>query len=138
MVTLADMDSFSADADTDADLTGSATLTVTEADTALEQGSGDVPVLATPRLIGLFEEAAVAALDGKLPSGMTSVGASVSIDHIAPSGIGAVVTARAVLEAVDDVALEFALEATDGDTLVGVGNHTRVVVERDRFLARVR
>ena len=121
---------------TDTDLAGTATLTVTEADTALEQGSGDVPVLATPRLIALFEEAAVAALGGNLPDGMTSVGASVSVDHIAPSPIGASVTAMAVLEAVDDVVLEFAFEATDSDKMVGFGNHTRVVVERDQFLAR--
>jgi len=41
-----------------------ASLTVTEADTAVAQGSGDVPVLATARLIALFEAAAVAALEG--------------------------------------------------------------------------
>lgn len=114
-----------------------ASLTVTEADTAVAQGSGDVPVLATPRLIALFEAAAVAALEGKLPDGMTSVGVSVSVDHMAPSAIGSTVRARAVLEAVDDAALEFALEAIDGDTMVGMGNHTRVVVERDRFLKRI-
>jgi predicted thioesterase len=114
-----------------------ASFTVTEADTAAAQGSGDVPVLATPRLIGLFEAAAVAALDGKLPDDMTSVGVSVSVDHMAPSAIGSKVSARAVLDAVDDAALEFALEAFDGDTMVGMGTHTRVVVERERFLARV-
>ena len=124
--------------DSSTELAGTATLVVTEADTALTEGSGDVPVLATPRLIALFEQAAVAALAGKLPSGMTTVGASVSVDHIAPSAIGAIVTARAVVEAVDDEALEFVLEAKDGDRLVGVGNHTRVVVERDEFLNRVR
>jgi len=121
---------------TDADLTGRASLTVSEADTAVAQGSGDLPVLATPRLIALFEAAAVAALDGKLPDDMTSVGVSVSVDHMAPSVIGASVTARAVLEAVDDATLEFALEANEGETIVGVGNLTRVVVERDRFLSR--
>ncbi len=121
---------------TDADLTGRASLTVSQADTAVAQGSGDLPVLATPRLIALFEAAAVAALDGKLPDDMTSVGVSVSVDHMAPSVIGASVTARAVLEAVDDATLEFALEANEGETIVGVGNLTRVVVERDRFLAR--
>lgn len=114
-----------------------ASLTVTEADTALAGGSGDVPVLSTPRLIALFEAAAFAALDGKLPDDLTSVGVSVSIDHMAPSAIGSTVIARAVLEAVDDAALEFALEANDGDMMVGMGNHTRVVVERERFLARL-
>jgi fluoroacetyl-CoA thioesterase len=96
-----------------------------------------VPVLATPRLIGLLEAAAVNALRGKLPDDMTSVGASVAVDHLAPSAIGATVTGAAVLEAIDDVALEFALEALDGDTVVATGSHTRIIVERDQFLQKV-
>ena len=35
------------------------------------------------------------------------------------------------------LALEFAVEAMDGDTMVAMGGHTRVVVERERFLARL-
>ena len=118
-------------------LAGHASLIVTEADTAIALGTGDVPVLSTSRLIALIEAAAVAALDGALPDDLTSVGVSLSIDHIAPSGIGATVRAGAVLEAIDDVALEFVIEAHDGETLVAVGGHTRVIVERDRLLARV-
>ena len=122
---------------TDTELSGRASIVVSEADTALELGSGDVPVLATPRLIGLLEAAAVNALRGKLPDDMTSVGASVAVDHLALSAIGATVTGAAVLEAIDDVALEFALEAMDGDTVVATGSHTRIIVERDQFLAKV-
>jgi fluoroacetyl-CoA thioesterase len=132
--TLSGMDSLTANAE----LTGHAILTVTEADTAIAQRSGDVPVLATPRLIALLEEAAVAALAGKLPNDLTSVGVNVSVDHLAPSAIGATVRATAVLEAIADEALEFAVEAVDGETIVAVGGHTRVIVERDRFLARFR
>ena len=122
---------------TDSELTGISSLIVSASDTAEAEGSGDVPALATPRLIALFEAAAMAALDGKLPEDLTSVGVSISVDHIAPSPIGATVTAIAVVEAVDDAAIEFALEAMDGETLVGQGNHTRVVVERDRFIAKL-
>lgn len=122
---------------TDSELTGVSSLIVSAADTAEAEGSGDVPCLATPRLISMFEAAAVAALDGKLPPDLTSVGVSMSVDHLAPSPIGATVTAVAVVEAVDDAALEFALEAREGDVLVGQGNHTRVVVERERFLTRL-
>jgi len=121
---------------TDTELASQTSLVVTEADTAVALGSGDVPVLATPRLVALFETAAVDALAGKLPDDMTSVGASVSVDHVAPSVIGATVTASAVLEAVDGVALEFALEAMDGDTLVATGSHTRIIVERENFLKK--
>lgn len=122
---------------TDTELTGQASLTVAEADTAIELGSGDVPVLATPRLVALFEQAAVAAVAGRFPDDMTSVGANISIDHLVPSAIGATVTASVVLEAIDGSALEFALEATQGDTVVAEGSHTRIIVERERFLGRL-
>ncbi len=123
-------------ADLDTDLHGTAELVVGEADTASAQGSGDVPVLATPRLIALFEAAAVAALAGRLPEDLTSVGASIDVDHLAPSAVGSTVSVTALLEAVDGPALEFVLEATEGDTVIATGSHTRVVVERDEFLAR--
>lgn len=122
-------------AEIDSDLTAGVELTVGDADTALALGSGDVPVLATPRLTGLFEAAAVSALAGKLPDDLTSVGASIEVDHLAPSAVGATVVATALLEAVDGAALEFVLEATEGDTVIAIGSHTRVVVERDPFLA---
>ena len=133
MATLGGIEPFT----TDTELTGRASLTVAEADTAIELGSGDVPVLATPRLVALFEQAAVAAVAGKFPDDMTSVGASISIDHLVPSGIGATVTASAVVEATDGAALEFALEAVQGDTVVAEGSHTRIIVERERFLGRL-
>ena len=118
MATLGGIEPFT----TDTELTGQASLTVAEADTAIELGSGDVPVLATPRVVALVEQAAVAALAGKFPDDMTSVGASISIDHLAPSGIGATVTASAVVEATDGAALEFALQAVQADTVVAEGS----------------
>ena len=64
-------------------------------DTAKSQGSGDVEVLATPRLLALCEEAAVASVLGHLPPEKTTVGARAEIDHLAPSWPGAVVEAEA-------------------------------------------
>ena len=121
-------------AELDTDLRGEVELTVGEGDTAIAQGSGDVPVLATPRLVAAFEEAAVGALADKLPDDLTSVGATVEVDHLAPSAVGATVTVTALLEAVDGPALEFILEATEGGTVIATGSHTRVVVEREGFL----
>ena len=63
--------------------------TVTEADTAAAVGSGDVPVLATPRVLALAERATVAAVAGALAAGATMVGARVELDHLAPSPVGA-------------------------------------------------
>ena len=69
-------------------------MTVTDADTAIAWRSGSVPVLATPRVIALCEEASVAALAGALREGETSVGMRVQIDHVQPTAIGADVSAN--------------------------------------------
>ena len=70
---------------------------VTEADTAIEAGSGDVPVLATPRLLALAEAACVAALESHLDEGMTSVGTGVALEHRQASPVGAEIEVEAEL-----------------------------------------
>lgn len=110
--------------------------TVTDADTAVAVGSGDVPVLATPRVVALAEEAGVAALAGALEPGTTTVGYRVQLDHLAPTPVGASVRVEAVLEAVEGRRLIFRVAVTDANGLVAAGRITRVSVERARFLER--
>lgn len=117
-------------------LSATATLTVTEADTAVALRSGDVPVLATPRVVALAEEATVAAVAGALGPGRTTVGTRVELEHLAPSVLGAIVVAQARLDAVDGRRLTFTVSVVDGPTEVARGRVDRVVVERERFLAR--
>ncbi len=117
-------------------LTGRATLAVTQADTAATLRSGDVPVLATPRLVGLCEEASVQAIRGELPPGLTTVGMRVQFDHLAPTGIGSSVTAEATLERVEGRRLTFTVAANDAGGLVGAGKLTRVIVEVEPFLKK--
>lgn len=110
--------------------------TVTSADTAQSLGSGDVPVLGTPRLLALAEAATLAALPGHLDAGQTSVGTRVELDHLAATPVGGRVRVRAELAAVDERRLRFAITATDGtDAMVGRGTITRAVVDRERFLS---
>ena len=116
---------------------GSATHTVTDADTAISLHSGEVAVLGTPRLVALMEEATVQALMGSLPSAETSVGMRIHIDHIAPTAPGADVTAEALLEGVEGRRLTFGVTATVDKTVVATANITRVVVETRRFLSRI-
>lgn len=111
-----------------------AELVVTDADTAVAAGSGDVPVLATPRLIALCEEATVAAVTADLPEGMTTVGARVDFEHLAPTAIGSRVRARAVLTRVEGRTLTFSIEAADDARAIGRGMVVRVAVDRERFL----
>lgn len=119
-------------------LSGKARLTVGEGDTAEEMGSGSVPVLATPRLIALCEEASCRALDGAIDSTKTSVGVRVQFDHLAPLKPGSEVSAEAVLERVEGKRLTFTVTASDAAGLVGAGRVTRVVVLLDSFLDKAR
>ncbi|MEC8947697.1 MAG: hotdog domain-containing protein [Actinomycetota bacterium] len=118
-------------------LRGRAAHTITDADTAIALRSGEVPVLGTPRLVALMEEATVQAIDGSLVDGETSVGMRVHVDHVAPSAPGVDVTAEAVLEDVEGRRLTFGATATVGDVVVATGTIIRVVVQTQRFLDRV-
>ena len=111
----------------------SASLVVSDADTALAIGSGDVAVLGTPRVVALCEEAAVGALAGQLPDGATSVGTHVSIDHLIATAVGGTVTATATVTRVQDKKISFDIELLEGNRTAARGTHTRFIVDRVRF-----
>jgi fluoroacetyl-CoA thioesterase len=123
-----------------AGLTARVDLEVGDADTAQALRSGSVPVLATPRLIALCEEASCRALEGHLAPGYTSVATRVQFDHLAPAAVGALVTAEATLERVEGRRLTFTLSAAlrtvDHAGLIGAGRLTRVLVDEEAFLTK--
>lgn len=119
-------------------LSGHVELVVTDDDTAIAARSGDVAVLSTPRIVALCEEASVAAVDGRLPEGETTVGMRVQLDHLAPTAVGDLVTADARLEKVEGRRLKFSVSVNDDRGLVAAGKVTRVVVEREHFLDKTR
>jgi predicted thioesterase len=111
-------------------------LTVTEADTAAALGSGDVPVLATPRVLALAEAATVAATAGELPAGSTTVGTRVELAHLAATAVGRTVVAEAILSDVDGRRLGFTVSVRDGDDVAARGRVERVIVDREAFVTR--
>lgn len=115
------------------------THVVTPADTAVALGSGDVAVLATPRLIAWLEAATVQACPD-LSADETSVGTRVDIEHLVATPLGARVDAAAELVHRDGRLLRFAVTAHhdvgEGPVLIAQGHVTRVVVRREPFLAR--
>ncbi|MSO79069.1 MAG: thioesterase [Acidimicrobiia bacterium] len=117
-------------------LTAIATMVVTEGDTATALGTGDVAVLATPRVATLAEAATVQAVVGELDDGTTTVGYRLQLDHLAPTAVGGQVQAEAILETVEGRRLTFRVSVTDGHGLVAAGRITRVVVERSRFIEK--
>src|SRR5215469_6788716 len=99
----------------------SVSAVVADADTAISAGSGDVPVLATPRLLALAEAAAVAAVAPHLAPGMTSVGTSASLEHRRASPVGAEVVVEAELTEVDGRRLMFSFIARESVPRPGGG-----------------
>ncbi|MBR6264108.1 MAG: thioesterase family protein [Prevotella sp.] len=112
-------------------------LTVTDAVTAARMGSGDMPVLATPAMMALMENAAMLAVADELPEGSTTVGGHIASSHLRPSKIGDVVRAVAEVTKVDGRKIEFNVSAYSGDVLLGEGTHLRFVVDRKRFMSKI-
>lgn len=113
------------------------TLTVSKRNTALEMGSGDMEVFATPAMVALMENAAMLAVVDNLPEGSTTVGAMMHTSHVKPSPVGEEVRATAVLTEVEGRKLTFSVRAEDGKGLIGEGTHVRYVVDRERFLGKL-
>jgi fluoroacetyl-CoA thioesterase len=116
--------------------TASVTMVVQDADTAIALRSGDVPVLGTPRLLALMEEASVKVVEGTLPAGHTTVGMRVQLDHLQPTRVGTTVVAEATLEKTEGRRLTFTVAVTDKCGLVAVAKLTRVMVEVEPFLEK--
>jgi len=105
-------------------------------DTARSLRSGSVDVLGTPRLVALFEEATVDAVEGCLDDGLTTVGMRVQVDHLQPTPVGAEVFAEAYLEKIEGRRITFTVTASDSGGLVAAGKVTRVVVDVNRFMGK--
>jgi len=113
-------------------------LVVREEDTAKHLGSGNVAVLATPRMIALMEKASVKAVDHLLPPGQATVGSEVRVRHLAATPQGMEVTAHSELVEVEGRRLTFKVEAFDEREKIGEGTHIRFIIDLDRFREKVK
>lgn len=118
-------------------LTGEYRLRVDAVNTAVHLGSGSVEVLATPEMVRMMERAAVATGDHLLPPGYRTVGIHLDIAHLAPTPVGMVVVASAELSAIEGRKLIFHVEARDERELIGAGTHQRMIINVERFQAKV-
>ena len=96
-------------------------LTVSEGLTAIQMESGDMPVLATPAMMALMENAAMLAVADELPEGCTTVGGHITAE----------------VSKVDGKKIEFKVAAYSGETLLGEGTHLRFIVDRERFMSKL-
>lgn len=119
-------------------LSAQSRTTVCRENTAVRMGSGDMEVFATPAMVALMENAAMTAVAAELPEGSTTVGAEMNATHIKLSGLGAEITATAVLTEVEGRKLTFNVGARDAGGMIGEGVHIRYVVDRRKFLDKVK
>lgn len=119
-------------------LSAQSRTTVATENTAAAMGSGDLEVFATPAMVALMENAAMTAVAPALSEGSTTVGAEMNVTHIKPSGAGAQITATAVLTQVEGRKLTFNVGARDAEGMIGEGVHIRYIVDREKFMAKVK
>lgn len=111
---------------------------VSDENSAKNMGSGDLEVLSTPSLVAFIENAAKNYLNNFLPEGMGSVGSNININHIAPTLIGSTITVKGkITEVIKEKIIKFSLEAYEKEKKIGNAEHTRVVINNEKFLEKL-
>lgn len=95
------------------------------------------PVLSTPVMVMIMENAALNALKVYLEPGESAVGTRVEVSHIAPTPVGKRVTGEAEVTKVDGRRIEFTVSARDELEEIGAGAHERMVVDLARIAKRL-
>ena len=113
---------------------GSAETSVEREDTALEVGSGNLLVYATPCMIALMEGAACNAIANAIAEDKTTVGIELNIKHLSATPVGMDVTAEAEVIAIDGNIITFRITAQDETGMIGEGTHKRAVLTAQKFL----
>jgi predicted thioesterase len=117
-------------------LTGKKSDKVTTNNTAISYGSGGAAVYATPAMVGLMEAACLSIVDPLLPDGLSTVGISLNLRHLAATPVGMSVTAQAELLTVSGKKLTFSVQAFDDKEKIGEGTHERYIIELNKFLQK--
>jgi predicted thioesterase len=117
-------------------LTHTCTRIVEEHHLAAHVGSGDLRVLSTPSMIALMEEAAMHCVAPHIEDSQTTVGGHIAVSHLKPTTHGRTITATATLIKIEGRKLQFSISASDEEGLIGEGEHTRFIVDREKFMAR--
>ena len=115
---------------------GTASVTVTAANTAAAMGSGELEVFATPALAALVEQACWQSVAPYLDEGCGTVGTKLELEHTAPTPVGMTVRCESELVAVEGRRLVFRVTLCDDAGPVGGGTHERFVINDAKFTAK--
>jgi len=96
------------------------------------------PVLATPVMIMVMENAALNAMKPYFAENESALGTRVDVRHLAATPAGRYVTGEAEVTKVDGRRIEFTVRASDGAELIGSGTHERVVIDLAKFSERLK
>ena len=113
------------------------TYVITDDMTAAKFASGTLDVFGTPALIGCMEDTAKSLIDPELKEGESSVGTKISTTHVKASKVGATITVEATLVKQEGRMYDFTVKAYEDGVLIGEGEHTRAVINVERFLAKL-
>ncbi|WP_315523813.1 thioesterase family protein [Fusobacterium massiliense] len=111
---------------------------VSENDTAAKAASGSVEVLATPVMIAWMEEVSLKLAQKELEEGFTTVGTEVNIKHLKGTLVGKTVKITSILTEIDRKRLVFNVEVLEDGVVVGSGNHTRFIIDTEKFYEKLR
>lgn len=111
---------------------------VKENHSAKNMGSGDLEVLATPSLVAFMENAAKNHLNTFLTVDYGSVGSNININHVAPTLIGKkIIITGKITQVIKDKIIIFSLEAFENDKKIGDAEHTRVIINNEKFISKL-
>lgn len=113
------------------------TYVVTDDMTASKFASGTLDVFGTPALVGCMEDTAKTLMDQDLNEGDSSVGTKISTTHVKASKVGATIQVEATIVKQEGRMYDFAIKAYEDGVLIGEGEHTRAVINVERFLAKL-
>lgn len=113
---------------------GAQSIEVTEDNTALSLGSGDLPVFATPAMIALIEKTASLSVASYLDIGTSTVGTHLDVEHSSATPIGMTVVCETELTGIDRRRLVFSVRVYDSKGDVGSGTHERFIVDSEKFM----
>ena len=112
-------------------------LVVTIEDSALYFKSGELEVLATPRIVTLVEETAYKSISDVLEANESTVGTKVDLKHIAATPIGMKVICETELIEIDRRRLVFSFTVKDEKEVIAEGIHERFIIDKEKFLNKV-
>jgi len=109
---------------------------VREEDTAKAFGSGELAVLATPRMIALMEEASYKCIADDIDDGSSTVGTFLEIKHLAATPVGMKVRVESEVTDVDGRKIVYSVRAYDEAGIIGEGKHERFIIFSEKFVAK--